>query len=85
MAPADGNAAKDGRVKAGDVLTRCSATILKEGKSGAMEQGHGARLYDSWEQVWFDCTGKQFDTVSCSINKSLPDTMAAACYCMAAL
>lgn len=40
---AGGNADKDGRVRAGDVLTQCSATLLKSGKDGSMQHGHGDR------------------------------------------
>jgi uncharacterized protein YceK len=49
---AGGNAAKDGRVQAGDVLTGCSAVLLKAGKEGENErEGYGQRPYDNWEQV----------------------------------
>lgn len=41
---ADGNAAKDGRVQVGDVLTKCSAVLLKAGKEGEYErEGYGQR------------------------------------------
>jgi hypothetical protein len=49
---AGGNAEKDGRVQAGDVLVKCSATLLKAGKEGEFErEGYGQRPYDNWEQV----------------------------------
>ena len=52
MLNAGGNAAKDGRVRVGDVLTKCSATVLKAGKDGEYErEGYGQRPYDNWEQA----------------------------------
>lgn len=39
-----GNAAKDGQVQVGDVLTKCSAVLLKAGKEGEYErEGYGQR------------------------------------------
>lgn len=45
-----GNAAKDGRLRVGDTLTKCSATLLKAGKEGEFErEGYGQRPYDNWQ------------------------------------
>ncbi|PSC73495.1 fatty acid-binding adipocyte [Micractinium conductrix] len=61
---AGGNAAKDGRLKVGDVLVGCSATLLKTGKEGEFErEGYGAR-------VMFDARGKQFDTVMAALGSN---------------
>ncbi|KAI3432249.1 hypothetical protein D9Q98_003810 [Chlorella vulgaris] len=66
-----GNAEKDGRVQAGDVLVKCSATLLKAGKEGEFErEGYGQRPYDNWEQVLFDARGKQFDTVMAALGSN---------------
>ena len=47
---AGGNAEKSGKVQVGDVLSRCSATVLKSGKEGEFEaEGYGKRPYDNWE------------------------------------
>jgi len=52
----DGNAARDGTVQVGDVLVRCSATVLKSGKDVvSAAEGYGDRPYDNWEQLMFDC------------------------------
>ncbi|PRW61377.1 PDZ domain [Chlorella sorokiniana] len=68
---AGGNAAKDGRVQAGDVLTGCSAVLLKAGKEGENErEGYGQRPYDNWEQVMFDARNKQFDTVMAALGSN---------------
>ncbi|EFN59382.1 hypothetical protein CHLNCDRAFT_137860 [Chlorella variabilis] len=68
---AGGNAAKDGQVQVGDVLTRCSAVLLKAGKEGEFQrEGHGQRPYDNFEQVWFDCSGKKFDTVMAALGSN---------------
>jgi ferredoxin len=58
-----GNAAKAG-VAVGDVLLRCSATVLKDGKEGAFEkEGYGARPFTNFDRVMFDASGQDFDTV----------------------
>jgi hypothetical protein len=47
---AGGNAEKSGKVQVGDVLSRCSATVLKSGKEGEFEaEDYGKRPYDNWE------------------------------------
>eukprot|EP01025_Chloroclados_australasicus_P058873 TRINITY_DN7437_c0_g1_i2.p1 TRINITY_DN7437_c0_g1~~TRINITY_DN7437_c0_g1_i2.p1 ORF type:complete len:214 (-),score=10.24 TRINITY_DN7437_c0_g1_i2:174-752(-) len=68
---ADGNAAKDGRVKVGDIMIGCSAVVLKKGKEGQYEQeGYAARPYTNWEKVEFDCQGQDFDTVMKAISSN---------------
>ena len=68
---AGGNADKDGRVRAGDRLRRCSATLLKSGKEGEYaREGYGQRPYDNWDRIMFDCAGKQFDTVMSAISSN---------------
>jgi hypothetical protein len=43
----------------GDVLSKCSATILKAGKENQFErEGYGQRPYDNWETIMFDCNGQ---------------------------
>ena len=42
----------------GQVLSKCSAVVLKAGKEGQYEQeGYGQRPYDNWETILFDCEG----------------------------
>lgn len=54
-----GNADKAGRIKVGDVVRKCSATVLKAGKEGAYEsEGYGQRPYDNWDVIMFDCEGQ---------------------------
>lgn len=87
-------------MQVGDVLTRCSAVLLKAGKEGEFQrEGHGQRPYDNFEQVtavcaaapgmvlsggpmlsiqpwpffvqvWFDCSGKKFDTVMAALGSN---------------
>ncbi len=58
-----GNAAKAG-VAVGDVLLRCSATVLKSGTEGQFEkEGYGATPYTNFDRVMFDASGQDFDTV----------------------
>ena len=43
-------------MRVGDVLARCSATVLKAGKEQQYERdGYGKRPYDNFERVVFDC------------------------------
>lgn len=66
-----GNADQDGRVRAGDLLTKCSATVLKAGKEGEYSrEGYGQRPYDNWETVWFNCEGKKWDTVMSALGSN---------------
>jgi S1-C subfamily serine protease len=68
---ADGNAAATGLVRVGDILTRTSATVLKSSdKDTYGKQGHGDRLYDSWETVEFECAGQDFATVMSAIGSN---------------
>ncbi len=54
-----GNADKAGRIKVGDVVRKCSATVLKSGKEGSYEsEGYGQRPYDNWDVIMFDCEGQ---------------------------
>ncbi|KAK9817816.1 hypothetical protein WJX72_002663 [[Myrmecia] bisecta] len=66
-----GNADKSGVVAAGDVVKRCSAYVLKAGKESEFQsKGHGARPYDNWERIMFDCTGQDFKTVMSAISSN---------------
>lgn len=66
-----GNADKSGAVKVGDVLTKCSAVVLKAGKDGQYEtEGYGQRPYDNWETVMFDCEGQDFKTVMSALKSN---------------
>jgi hypothetical protein len=57
-----GNAARAG-VQVGDVLLRCSATVLKDGKEGQFEaEGYGQRPYTNWDRIMFDAAAQDFDT-----------------------
>ena len=69
-----GNAARDGRVAVGDVLTGCQAVTLKEAKmSGSFEkEGYGARPYDNWERIWVDAVGLQYETVMSALSSNNP-------------
>ena len=59
-----GAADKTGKVAKGDILSECSAVVLKSGKEGQFEQeGYGQRPYDNWDRVTFDCRGQDFKTV----------------------
>ncbi len=56
---AGGNAEKAG-VRAGDVLLRCSAVVLKAGKEGAYQQeGYGAQPYTNFDRIMFDATAQR--------------------------
>ncbi|CAL8462458.1 g1991 [Coccomyxa elongata] len=66
-----GNAEQSGQVSVGDVVSKCSATVLKAGKGGEYEkEGYGQRPYDNWEKVMFDCDGEDFDTVMAAIGSN---------------
>lgn len=69
-----GNAARDGRVAVGDVLTGCQAVTLKEAKmSGSFDkEGYGARPYDNWERIWVDAVGLQYETVMSALSSNNP-------------
>ena len=69
-----GNAARDGRVAVGDVLTGCQAVTLKEAKmSGSFEkEGYGARPYDNWERIWVDAVGLRYETVMSALSSNNP-------------
>ncbi|GAX77895.1 hypothetical protein CEUSTIGMA_g5337.t1 [Chlamydomonas eustigma] len=68
-----GAAEKSGRVTQGDILTACSAVILKAGKEGQFEnEGYGQRPYDNWERVTFDCRGQEFKTVMSALKSNNP-------------
>ncbi|CAK0751030.1 hypothetical protein CVIRNUC_002036 [Coccomyxa viridis] len=67
----DGNAEKSGKVQVGDILSRCSATVLKDGREGKYEkEGYGQRLYTNWEKIMFDCEGEDFDTVMKALSSN---------------
>ncbi len=55
-----GNADKlGGRIRAGDQLVACSATVLKAGKEGEFErEGYGQRPYDNFETIMFPTAGQ---------------------------
>ena len=56
----------------GDVLTSCSAVVLKSGQEGGEAEGYGERLYDNWERVTFDCKGQAFKTVMSALKSNNP-------------
>lgn len=67
---AGGNADKAGRVQVGDVVRKCSATVLKAGKEGQYEsEGYGQRPFDNWEVIMFDCDGQVWRVVKHSCHK----------------
>lgn len=68
------NADKNGQVSVGDILVGCSGVVLKEAKlSGSFEkEGYGQRPYDNWETVYFDCRGKQYDTIMAALSSNNP-------------
>mmetsp|Transcript_8857 Transcript_8857/g.18927 ORF Transcript_8857/g.18927 Transcript_8857/m.18927 type:complete len:164 (+) Transcript_8857:48-539(+) len=66
-----GNAAKSGKITKGDILSKCSAVILKAGKEGQYQnEGYGQRPYDNWERVEFDCEGQAFSTVMSALKSN---------------
>ncbi|KAG2491231.1 hypothetical protein HYH03_010439 [Edaphochlamys debaryana] len=66
-----GAAAKSGRVVVGDVLSRCSAVVLKAGKEKQYEnEGYGQRPYDNWEVIDFDCEGQDFKTCMSALRSN---------------
>ncbi|KAG2423727.1 hypothetical protein HXX76_015116 [Chlamydomonas incerta] len=68
---AGGNADKTGAVAVGDILSRCSAVVLKAGKEGRYEnEGYGERPYDNWEVIDYDCEGKEFKTVMTALRSN---------------
>ncbi|KAK9842698.1 hypothetical protein WJX74_000829 [Apatococcus lobatus] len=68
---AGGNADKSGKVQVGDVISKCSAYVLKSGKDGDYErEGYGKRPYTNWEPIMFDCTGQDFKTVMSAISSN---------------
>ena len=47
------------KIRAGDQLVACSATVLKAGKEGEYErEGYGRRPYDSFERIMFPTAGQ---------------------------
>jgi len=59
---AGGNAELAG-VRVGDVLSRCSATVLKDGKEEQFEsQGYGATPYTNWNRIMFDAQAQRCGT-----------------------
>eukprot|EP00891_Asterochloris_glomerata_P005463 jgi/Astpho2/5463/e_gw1.00077.19.1_t len=59
-----GNAEQTGVVQVGDVVSRVSATVLKEGKSGQYQrEGYGSQPYSNFEQIMFDCQNQDFKSV----------------------
>ena len=45
--------------KVGDVLRRCSAWVLQEGKSGEYaKKGHGARPFEDYNRITFEADGE---------------------------
>lgn len=68
---AGGNADKSGLVQVGDVLSQCSAVVLKAGKEGQYErEGYGQRPYDNWETIMFDCENQEFKTVMSALKSN---------------
>lgn len=66
-----GAAAKTGRVAPGDILSKCSAVVLKAGKEGQYEaEGYGQRPYDNWEVIEFDCEGQDFKTCMTALRSN---------------
>ncbi|GIL93039.1 hypothetical protein Vretimale_19077 [Volvox reticuliferus] len=66
-----GAAARTGRVLPGDILSKCSAVVLKAGKEGLYEaEGYGQRPYDNWEVIEYDCEGKDFKTVMTALRSN---------------
>ena len=55
-----GNADQLGnKVRVGDRMVACSATVLKAGKEGEYERrGYGGRPYDSFERIMFPTAGQ---------------------------
>ena len=48
-----------GRIRVGDQLVACSATVLKAGKEGEFErEGYGQRPYDNFETIMFPTAGQ---------------------------
>lgn len=68
------NADESGLISVGDILVGCSGVVLKEAKlSGSFEkEGYGQRPYDNWETVYFDCRGKQYETVMAALTSNNP-------------
>lgn len=63
-----GNAAEDGSIKVNDIVRRTSAYVLKEGKSGEYaKRGHGARPFEDYVPIMFECDGEDFKTVMAAI------------------
>jgi len=69
---AGGNADVSGKVQKGDLLIRCSATVLKsDGLSGSFEaEGYGQRPYTNWNRIMFDCRDKDFATVMSALGSN---------------
>eukprot|EP00197_Chlamydomonas_leiostraca_P008785 CAMPEP_0202865750 /NCGR_PEP_ID=MMETSP1391-20130828/6334_1 /ASSEMBLY_ACC=CAM_ASM_000867 /TAXON_ID=1034604 /ORGANISM="Chlamydomonas leiostraca, Strain SAG 11-49" /LENGTH=166 /DNA_ID=CAMNT_0049545627 /DNA_START=147 /DNA_END=647 /DNA_ORIENTATION=+ len=66
-----GIADKTGKVQVGDVLSKCSAVVLKSGKEGEYErEGYGQTLYTNWDKVMFDCEGQEFNTVMSALKSN---------------
>ncbi|KAJ9523867.1 hypothetical protein QJQ45_020069 [Haematococcus lacustris] len=66
-----GIADKTGRVRVGDILTRCSAVVLKAGTEGQFErEGYGQRPYDNFSKVMFDCRGQDFKSVMAALKSN---------------
>ncbi|GIL45392.1 hypothetical protein Vafri_2644 [Volvox africanus] len=66
-----GAAARTGKVLPGDILSKCSAVVLKAGKEGLYEaEGYGQRPYDNWEVIEYDCEGKDFKTVMTALRSN---------------
>lgn len=63
-----GNAAEEGSIQVGDVVRQTRAYVLKEGKSGEYaKRGHGARPFEDYIPIMFDCDGEDFKTVMAAI------------------
>jgi len=68
-----GNAEATNKIRVGDVISKCSATVLKSGKEGQYEsEGYGQRPYTNWETIEFDCHNQDFDTVMSAIDSNNP-------------
>ena len=55
------------------MLSSCSAYALKDGTEGQFAaQGHGARPYENWECVEFNCEGQAFKMVAGALKSNNP-------------
>lgn len=66
-----GHADMSGEVRVGDIISACSAVVLKSGSEGKYEsEGYGQRPYDDWDRIWFEAEGQDFKTVMSAIGSN---------------